>query len=162
MAVDKFEFRSVIGHFASGVTVITSADGETLHGMTANAVSSLSLDPVLLLICVDKTAHSYKAIQAGGAFAVHILGEHQEAVSRLFAKHEDSPPGHLRGQAFRVGKTGVPILTECLAFLECRVVNMLDGGDHSIFLGEVIDEAVVNHDAPPLIFYRGGYRSLHG
>lgn len=162
MAVDKFEFRSVIGHFASGVTVITSADGETLHGMTANAVSSLSLDPVLLLICVDKTAHTYEAIQASQAFAVHVLAEHQETVSRLFAKHEDSPPGTLRGQAFRKGQTGSPILADCLAFLECRVVDMIDGGDHSIFLGEVVDEAVANQEAAPLIFYRGGYRSLDG
>jgi flavin reductase (DIM6/NTAB) family NADH-FMN oxidoreductase RutF len=162
LPVDKYEFRSVIGHFASGVTVITSADGETLHGMTANAISSLSLDPVLLLICVDKTAHSYQAIQNGGAFVVHVLGEHQETMSRLFAKHEDSPTGTLRGQAFRRGQTGTPILTDCLAYLECRVVEMLDGGDHSIFLGEVVDEAVVNPDAAPLIFYRGGYRSLDG
>jgi flavin reductase (DIM6/NTAB) family NADH-FMN oxidoreductase RutF len=162
VAVDKFEFRSVIGHFASGVAVITSADGDSLHGMTANAISSLSLDPVLLLICVDKTAHTYQAVQASQAFAVNVLGEHQETLSRLFAKHDDSPPGTLRGQTFRKGQTGTPILTDCLAFLECRVVNMIDGGDHSIFLGEVVDEAVVNQDLAPLIFYRGGYRSLDG
>lgn len=160
MVVDPFEFRSLIGHFATGVTVITSAEGDTLHGMTANAVSSLSLDPVMLLICVDKTAHSHTAIETARAFVVNILGEHQETLSRIFAKHEDSPPGTLRGQPFKKGQTGSPILTDCLAFLECRVANVLDGGDHTIFLGEVVDAAVVNQETGPLVFYRGGYHSL--
>ncbi len=159
MAVDPFEFRSTIGHFATGVTVITSADGEQLHGMTANAVASLSLDPVMLLVCIDKTAHSHAAILAGKSFVVNILGEHQEAVSRLFAKHIDAEPGSLRGQGHKRGETGAPILSDCLAFMECRLVQVIDGGDHSIFLGEVVSESV-NEEMRPLVFYRGGYHSM--
>lgn len=162
MAVDPFEFRTIIGHFATGVTVITSAEGEQLNGMTANAVASVSLDPVMLLICVDKAAHSHDAISASGVFAVNVLGEHQEAVSRLFAKHAESEAGSLRGQAFRAGETGAPILADCLAFMECRVRQAIDGGDHSIFLGEVVSEGVVRDDVKPLLFYRGGYHSLAG
>jgi flavin reductase (DIM6/NTAB) family NADH-FMN oxidoreductase RutF len=159
VAVDPFEFRSTIGHFATGVTVITSADGDHLHAMTANAVSSLSLDPVMLLVCVDKTAHSHAAILAGKAFVVNILGEHQEAVSRLFAKHEDVEPGSLRGQAFRAGETGAPILADCLAYMECRLAQVIDGGDHTIFLGEVVSQGV-DANMRPLVFYRGGYHTM--
>ena len=162
MAVDPYEFRTIIGHLASGVTIITSAEGDRFHGMTANAVVSLSLDPVMLLICVDKTAYSHASIRQAGAFGVNILADNQEAVSRLFAKHSEPESGSLRGQPFRIGDTGTPMLAECLAFLECRVKDVLEGGDHSVFLGEVVDQGVVNNDARPLVFYRGGYHSLAG
>lgn len=162
MAVDPFEFRTTIGHFATGVTVITTCDGDRLHGMTANAVSSLSLDPVMVLVCVDKTTHAHPVISDSGVFAVNILGEHQEALSRVFAKKGEPEVGSLRGQAYRRGSTGVPILADCLAFIECRVKSVLDGGDHSIFLGEVVSEGVENPDVKPLLFYRGGYHSLVG
>ena len=85
MSVDPFEFRTIMGHFATGVTVITARDGDRLHGMTANALCSLSLDPVLLLISVEKTTHMHEVITNGGVFAVNILKEGQETVSRLFA-----------------------------------------------------------------------------
>jgi flavin reductase (DIM6/NTAB) family NADH-FMN oxidoreductase RutF len=159
VGVDPMEFRGIIGHFATGVTVITTAAGEHLHGMTANAVSSLSLDPVMVLICVDKTTHTHRVLDAGGVFTVNVLGEHQEALSRVFAKKSEPEVGKLRGQGFRLGETGAPILDDCLAFLECRVVNVLDGGDHSIFLGQVVSEGVVE-EMRPLLFYRGGYHTL--
>lgn len=159
MAVDPMEFRSIIGHFATGVTVITTADGERLHGMTANAVSSLSLNPVMVLICVDKTTHTHEVLDAGGVFTVNVLGEHQEAVSRVFAKKSAPEAGTLRGQPFRLGETGAPILSDCLAFLECRVAGTFDGGDHTIFLGRVVSEGVVE-EMKPLLFYRGGYHTL--
>lgn len=159
MAIDSLEFRSIIGHFATGVTVITTAAGDEFQGMTANAVSSLSLDPVMILICVEKTNHTHRVLEEGGVFTVNILGEHQEAVSRIFAKRAEPEIGTLRGQPFAIGKTGAPRLEDCLAFLECRVADVLDGGDHSIFLGEVVDEGVVN-DVKPLMFYRGRYTAL--
>lgn len=162
MAVDPFEFRTIIGHFATGVTVITTRDGDRLHGMTANAVSSLSLDPVMVLVCVDKTTYAHGVITASGVFAVNILGEHQEALSRVFAQKSEPEVGSLRGQPYRLGETGVPILADCLAFIECRVKSVLDGGDHAIFLGEVVTEGVDNADVKPLLFYRGGYHSLAG
>lgn len=159
MTVDPQEFRSIIGHFATGVTVITTAAGDELQGMTANGISSLSLDPVLLLICVDKTTHTHRMLEEGGVFTVNILGEHQQAVSSLFAKRNEPEIGTLRGQPFVLGSTGAPRLEDCLAFLECRVVEVLEGGDHSIFLGEVVHEGMVN-DVKPLIFFRGRYGAL--
>ena len=159
MTVDPSEFRTVIGHFATGVTVITAAADGLLHGMTANAFTSLSLDPVMVLVCVDKTTHAHRIVSAGNAFTVNVLGEHQEEVSRLFARKSEPEPGTLRGVGFRIGRTGAPVLDDCLAYMECEVAETLDGGDHSIFLGKVVDEAVVN-EVKPLLFYRGGYHSL--
>ncbi len=162
MAVDPLEFRTIIGHFATGVTVITTCDGDKLHGMTANAVSSLSLDPVMVLICVDKTTYAHGVISDGGVFVVNILGEHQETLSRVFAKKGEPEVGSLRGQPYRLGETGAPILADCLAFIECRVANTLDGGDHTIFLGSVVSEGVENDNVKPLLFYRGGYHTMVG
>jgi flavin reductase (DIM6/NTAB) family NADH-FMN oxidoreductase RutF len=159
VAVDPLEFRGIIGHFATGVTVITTAAGDQLHGMTANAVSSLSLDPVMVLICVDKTTYTHRVLDEGGVFTVNILGEQQEGVSRIFAKKGAPETGTLRGQAFHLGETGAPILEGCLAYVECRVVNVMEGGDHSIFLGEVVSEGV-EEEMRPLLFYRGGYHTL--
>lgn len=159
MTVDPREFRSIIGHFATGVTVITAAAGGELQGMTANAVASLSLDPVLLLICIDKTSHTHRILEEGGAFAVNILGEHQEEVSRLFAQSAPPEQGTLRGQAFRIGKTGAPVLEDSLAYIECRTTEVFTGGDHTIFLGEVVDAAVVR-EVEPLLFFRSHYRRL--
>lgn len=159
MPVDPLEFRSIIGHFATGVSVITSAAGDELQGMTANAVTSLSLDPVMVLIAVDKTTHTHGVLERGGVFTVNILGEHQEEVARIFAKRGEPEIGSLRGVPFVRGHTGCPILEDCLAFIECRIADVRDGGDHTIFLGEVVREGIVN-DVPPLLFYRGQYRRL--
>jgi flavin reductase (DIM6/NTAB) family NADH-FMN oxidoreductase RutF len=159
VGVDPLEFRSIIGNFATGVTVITCAAGDEFQGMTANAVTSVSLEPVMVLVCVDKDTHTHRVLETGGAFAVNILGAHQEDVSRLFAKKAEPEIRSLRGQAYRIGETGAPILEDSLAFMECKVAKMLDGGDHTIFLGEVMSQGVVR-DVPPLLFFRGKYRDL--
>jgi len=159
LTIDPLEFRRIIGHFATGVSVITTSAGAQMQGMTANAISSLSLDPVLMLICVAKDSHTHQLLEQGGVFTVNILGEHQEDVSRIFAKRAEPETGSLRGQRFVVGHSGCPRLEDCLAFIECKVADVLDGGDHSIFLGEVVDEGVVN-DVAPLVFYRGQYHDL--
>ncbi len=158
--VDPMLFRSIIGHFATGVTVITTRAGDEFQGMTANAVASLSLDPVMMLACVDKGTHSHRVLEQGGVFAVNILGAHQEDVSRLFARRAEPELRTLRGQPFRIGVTGVPVLEDCLAYIECRVADVLTGGDHSIFLGQVVGVRVVNEALSPLLFYRGQYRAL--
>ena len=157
--MDQQAFKAISGNFATGVTVITAADGDELQGMTANALTSLSLDPVMVLICVDKDTHTHGVLERGGVFAVNILGEHQEDVSRLFAKRAEPEIGTLRGERFRLAETGAPILEDCLAFLECRVADVLQGGDHSIFIGEVVNEGIVR-DVNPLLFFRGGYHTL--
>lgn len=159
MTVDPAEFRTVMGHFATGVTVITTAADGELQGMTANAISSLSLEPVMVLVCIDKQSYTHSVIDAGRCFAVNILKDGQEAVSRVFARKGEPERGALRGQPYRIGATGAPVLKDCLAYMECRVTGMLDGGDHSIFLGEVVDEGVTG-DGKPLLFYRGGYHSI--
>jgi flavin reductase (DIM6/NTAB) family NADH-FMN oxidoreductase RutF len=157
--VDPLEFRSVIGRFATGVTIITTAAGEEMQGMTANAVSSLSLDPTMILICVEKSTHTHGVLERGGVFAVNILADDQEDVSRLFATRAEPEINSLRGLRFNIGVSGAPVLEDCLAFLECNVVQVLEGGDHSIFIGEVVAEGI-RSEKDPLLFYRGAYRSL--
>ncbi len=127
--------------------------------MTANAVASLSLEPMLVLVCVDKGTHTHRVLDDGGVFVVNILAEHQEELSRLFARRAEPEMGSLRGQRFMLGRTGAPILEDCLAFLECRVSSIHDGGDHSIFIGEVVDGRVVAAGRP-LVFFRGRYHAL--
>ena len=159
MSIDPLTFRGIIGNFATGVTVITVADGDLMQGMTANAFMSLSLDPLMVLVSVDRASHTHRVLQGGRAFTVNILAAHQEDVSRLFAKKAEPERGTLRGQEFRIGETGAPVLTDCLAYVECRVAEELAGGDHTIFLGEVVDAAVVK-EGGPLLFFRGLYREL--
>jgi flavin reductase (DIM6/NTAB) family NADH-FMN oxidoreductase RutF len=159
MTIDTARYRQIIGHFASGVTVITSAHDGWLHGMTANAVTSVSLNPLLLLVCVDHTAHAHQQLEESGRFGVNILTEDQEDVSRLFASHEPPERDSLRGVAYHLGQHGAPIIEGCLAYFECEVAERFAGGDHTIFLGAVQGGEVLQ-ETLPLLFYRGGYRRL--
>jgi flavin reductase (DIM6/NTAB) family NADH-FMN oxidoreductase RutF len=156
MPIEKNEFRRVMGHFATGVTVITTrrTNGE-LHGLTANALTSVSLVPPLLLVCVDKKAESYPCFEESKVFTVNILAHDQEALSRNFAI---SGGDKFRGVAYRVGANGAPILDGTLGYIECRVVGSFDGGDHTVYVGEV-EQAEVR-EAKPLLFFRGGYREI--
>lgn len=156
MPIDKNELRRVMGHFATGVTVITSFRGSgELHGLTANAFTSVSLDPALLLICVDKKAESYPCFDESGVFTINILAADQEAVSRRFAV---SGGNKFEGVAYRLGGNGAPILEGTLGHIECRVTARHDGGDHTIYVGEVLEAETREHK--PLVFFRGGYREL--
>ena len=159
MSLDAAGYRKLIGHFATGVTVITTAHGGLMHGMTANAVTSVSLDPLLLLVCVDREAHAYEQVLRSGRFGVNILAEEQEDISRLFATKGAPELGQLRGAAFRLGGHGTPVLEGCLAHVECEVVDRCEGGDHTIFIGAVLDGQVLR-DTPPLLFYQAAYRRL--
>jgi flavin reductase (DIM6/NTAB) family NADH-FMN oxidoreductase RutF len=159
MAIDKDLYRRLAGSFASGVTVITTGHNGIYHGMTASAFASLSLEPLLVLICVEKTAHTYPVLDQSGVFNVNILSASQEGMSRVFAS-KDSPEAHgLVGVNYRLGETGAPLLAGTLAFMECRVVGRYDGGDHTIFTGEVLNGGLGDGDEP-LIYYRGRYRRL--
>jgi len=156
MPIERNELRRVMGHFATGVTVITTlAQDGKLHGLTANAVSSLSLDPPLLIICVDKKADSYSCFEQSKVFTVNILSDDQEDLSRRFAV---SGGEKFEGVAYRRGANGAPILNGSLAHLECKVYAAYDGGDHTIYLG-LIDVAETR-EAKPLLFFRGGYREI--
>ena len=158
MAIDRAELRRVMGHFATGVTVITTHDGSgRICGLTANAVCSLSLTPPLLLVCVDKKAESYPSFERSGVFAVNILGAGQEEVSRRFAV---SGGEKFTGLEYRSGKTGAPILEGSLASVECRIIEAHEGGDHTIYVGEVEGCEAAANGPPPLLFFRGRYHRL--
>jgi flavin reductase (DIM6/NTAB) family NADH-FMN oxidoreductase RutF len=159
MAVDQALFRQLAGSFATGVTVITTGAEGSFRGMTANAFSSLSLDPPLVLVCVDKSAETLAVLKAAGRFNVNILSSEQEQLSRNFARKE-SPEAHgLTGIDYRLGELGLPVLNGSLAYLECEVVEQYEGGDHIIFVGEVT-HGELGASEQPLLYFRGRYRAV--
>ncbi|MDO8433248.1 MAG: flavin reductase family protein [Candidatus Binatus sp.] len=157
MPIEKNELRRIMGHFATGVTIITSvrSSGE-LHGLTANAFTSVSLVPPLLLICVDKKAESYPCFSETRVFTVNILSSDQEALSRKFSV---SGGNKFEGVSYRIGANGAPILDGTLAYIECAVSQEVDAGDHTLYLGD-IQQAETPHEGKPLLFFRGGYREM--
>ena len=159
MSIDHMLFRQVVGSFASGVTIITTGREGNFHGMTASSFASLSLNPTLVLVCVDRGATTMSMMDDSGYFNVNILASHQESLSRAFASR-GSPESHgLNGVDHRIGTTGLPLLNGALAFCECRTVQKYDGGDHCIYVGEVENAGVSDQDEP-LLYYRGKYRGL--
>jgi flavin reductase (DIM6/NTAB) family NADH-FMN oxidoreductase RutF len=156
MAVLKDEFRRAMGRFATGVTVITTRLGDELHGMTANAVTSVSLDPILILVCVDKAADTHDILAQAGAFAVNVLNSDQGEISDRFAKKRAQGSNKLDGVAHSFAVTGAPIIDGVLAYMDCLTVNHYEGGDHTIFLGEVVDAKEIG-EGEPLVFYAGRY-----
>jgi flavin reductase (DIM6/NTAB) family NADH-FMN oxidoreductase RutF len=157
MTLDPDSFRSVLGRFASGVTVVTTHDAERRDvGMTVSAFSSVSLRPPLVQVCVDRAASMYDALCAAERFGVSILAAEQEALSRRFAAVDSMH--RFEGLGYERGESGVVLLDDALAHLECRLVAQHPAGDHTIFLGEV--ERATARDARPLLYYRGGYAQL--
>ena len=145
-----------MGRFASGVTVVTAKGGDGLPcGMTVSAFSSVSLEPPLILVCIDKRASIHDSLKEGSHFAVNILAEEQEVISRRFASKEEDRFG---GVGYKDGITGAPLLDGAIAYLECRVAHEYPGGDHTIVVGEVIHTQVT--EGRPLAYFRGGYAQL--
>ena len=157
--VDTRLYRDVCGCFATGVSVVTTADESGGRGLTANAISSLSLEPTLFLVCVDLRATSYPILEQAEHFAINILAADQGDVSSFFAgtTPEDDPMG---GIPHRMSTYGNPLLDNALAYLDCRTHSIIDGGDHKIFVGEVQDCDIARPDADPLLFFRGKYREI--
>jgi flavin reductase (DIM6/NTAB) family NADH-FMN oxidoreductase RutF len=156
MPIDKAEFRRALGHFAAGVTVVTAKfDDGHVGGITVTAFTSLSLEPPLVLICIDKRARIHDRLQVGGNFAVNMLSQDQELVSRRFAQSKEDPFHEL---GYRDGVGGAPLVDGAIASVECRIVELLPGGDHTIVIGEV--EASEVREARPLLYFRGGYAQL--
>src|SRR5690348_7887699 len=154
------EFRRALGCFATGVTVITvDRDGE-VHGMTANAFTSVSLDPMLVLVCVDQRARTHAHLHAKKRFGVNILAEDQRAISEYYARptRTHDRAAEEAGAAFERTALGTPVLRGALAYLECRLHTAQDAGDHTIFIAEVEDVRVREGD--PLLFYRGKYHGI--
>ena len=153
------EFRHAIGHFATGVTVVTSlgADSEPV-GTTANAVSSLSLDPPLILVCFDRASLTLEAVRSHGAFVINVLAAPQQYLSANFARRGLAAAWD--GVRHRPGRSGSPKLHGVLATLECNVEHRLPGGDHEIVVGRVREVETAGGDVAPLLFWRGCYASL--
>jgi len=153
--MDASEFRRVMGRWVSGVTIVTTRlpDGQPC-GLTVSAFCSVSLEPPLVLVCVERFADSHACIRDAGFFAVNILdAERGEFLSRRFAAFSVSDK--FDGIGYREESTGAPVLEDSVAWIDCRVVESLPGGDHTIFLGEVIAADAVS--GTPLVYYRGGY-----
>lgn len=155
MPIDPDLFRSVLGRFATGITVITARDDQGDHGMTVSAFSSLSLEPPLILVCVAHDAAMAPVMAKTADFVVNILSDGQEAMSRRFSSKLDD---RFAGLGYSRGERGVIILDDVQAWMECRVVNRYIEGDHTIVTGAV--ERAHARDARPLLYYRGGYAQL--
>ena len=157
MTIDPDTFRSVLGRFASGITVVTARDGADRDvGMTVSAFCSVSLAPPLVQVCVDKAASMYDALLQADRFAINVLAAEQEALSRRFAAVDSSH--RFEGIGYTRGESGLVLLDDALAHLECRAFAHHDAGDHTIFIGEV--ERGNARDGRPMLYYRGGYAQL--
>ena len=159
--VDVSAFRRAMGSFPTGVTVVTVAsDDGNMHGITVNSFSSVSLDPMLVLVCLNETSHGIGLIERAGAFAVNVLSSEQRDVSRWFAsRYRPGGPTMFDGVPFEVGVTGCPVLIDSTASFDCRLRQSHRAGDHLIVLGEVV--ALVHRpQLEPLIFHAGNYKSL--
>ena len=157
MTMEEAEFRRVMGHFATGVAVVAARRGDgPPSGLTANAIASVSLDPPLVLVCVEEGADTHPVIVEAGAFAISILAEQDEALARRFSTYESAEK--FDGVAYTEAVTGAPVLEEALAWVDCRLWQRYDGGDHTIFVGEVVGADA--RDGAPLTYFRGGYGRL--
>jgi 3-hydroxy-9,10-secoandrosta-1,3,5(10)-triene-9,17-dione monooxygenase reductase component len=157
-ALSSETFRRVMGHFVTGVTVVTAFDGDQPFGITVNALSSVSLDPPLVMVALDRRRFLTPIVRAAGRYAVNILSEDQQALSDCFAG-ASVEPGRDRfcGAAWHPGPAGLPLLDGAIATLECTVVETFSAGDHDLFIGRV--DALENelHHPMPLLYYRRRY-----
>lgn len=184
MAIEKDFFRQVAGQFATGVTVVTTQSEGKPAGITVNAFCSVSLDPPMVLVCIDLSSNTLPVMRESGAFAINILTSEQEYLSRCFATTSEERYENFCHASFHTAATGSPIIDDVLAFIDARIVAEYPGGDHSIFLGQVMamgsdgqiafahEAASANAtlfeeqydgtepDKEPLTYYRGKYRHL--
>lgn len=156
MTISADRFKDAAKRFASGVTVVTVSTGDLPHGMTASAFSSVSLDPPTVLVCLEKTSKTRAMVNEAGTFVVNVLSADQGGLARAFAL-----PGmkSFTEHVHREGIDGAPVLDGAIAWFECTVSTILDGGDHDVFLGDVI--ACGAGPGDPLLYYDRSYRSLH-
>ena len=160
MSLTQAKFRQAMGSFATGVTIITVDYAGEIHGMTANAFTSVSLDPLLVLVCVDHRARTHGHLHAKKRFGVNVLAENQRAISEYYARATPTYQHAEQEAGARFNRTihGTPVLHGALAYLECRLHSVQDAGDHTIFIAEVED--VVVREGDPLLYFRGKYRHI--
>jgi flavin reductase (DIM6/NTAB) family NADH-FMN oxidoreductase RutF len=155
MPMDDARFKEALSHFPSGVTILTTEHEGTRYGMTVASFASLSLHPPLVLVCVARSAKSHDAIHAAGHFGVSILEQSQAELSGRFASKADDK---FSGVATRRGEHGMPLIDAALCTMECRVHDEFASGDHTIFVGEVLDSST--SDGAPLVYFRSSYREI--
>lgn len=155
MPIDEAVFKQAMSHFASGVTVVTTEHEGKPYGMTVASFASLSLRPPLVLVCVENSVKSHDAIAAARKFGVSILEASQADISGRFASKSDDK---FSGLETRRGTLGIPLIDGAICSIECRLTDQLPGGDHSIFVGEVV--AAETAEGKPLVYYRSGYRQI--
>lgn len=160
MPVDWNTFREAMRHFATGVAVLTVRDGDTIHGMTANAFTSVSKDPMLMLVCVMKESVTHELVERAKNFALNILGDDQRALAQRFAKQIPVPADPFADIAHHRAATGAPIFDRAIAYVDCRVIAMHAGGDHTIFVGDVQAAGLGKTHENLLLWYNGSYHTL--
>lgn len=151
---DSAEFRRVLGHFPTGVTVVAAVDDGSPVGLAIGSFGSVSLDPPLVMFCPGKTSSTWPAIRRSGSFCVNVLAEDQAAISARFAGRE---PDKFAGVAWSTHATGAPVVDGCLAWIDCTIETVHEAGDHWVVIGRVADLGVGRGDVGPLIFFKGGY-----
>ncbi|NEA32183.1 flavin reductase family protein [Streptomyces sp. SID13031] len=163
-SIESGEFRAALGRFASGITIMSTLQGGVAHAMTANAFTSVSLDPPLVLVCVDHGVRMHDAVLDCGYWAMSVLTDSHRELAGRFAKSGRDLYGQFDGVATQAGpKTGCPLIEGALSWLECRTWATYPGGDHTIVVGEVLSLGSGQPDDPTaLIYYDGQYRALKG
>ena len=156
-AFDSAEFRRVLGHYPTGVTVVTGVAGDGPVGLAIGSFGSVSLDPPLVMFCPGKSSNSWPAIEASGSFCVNVLAEDQATVSSLFAGRD---PDKFTDVSWDTRATGSPVIDGCLAWIDCTIETVHEAGDHWIVVGRVADLGVGRPDEAPLIFFKGGYAGV--
>ena len=157
MPIGGEEYKQLLANWPSGVTIVTSRDGDRVQGMTASAFTEVSLDPPLVLVCADKSTITNELIAASGVFSISILAEGQDALSNRFASKKDE---HRRFENLdcETGTTGCARIPGAVAWLDCQVRQTVDAGDHYVYIGEI--HAADVSDRPPLLYFRQAYRKL--
>jgi flavin reductase (DIM6/NTAB) family NADH-FMN oxidoreductase RutF len=154
------EFREALAHFATGIAILTAPAPDGPHGVTVNAFASLSLEPPLVLVCIERDRYSHTILEASGVYAINILAAEQEHLSRYFSSaSRPEGPEAFHGIPYRLGRTRAPLIDGCLAYLECRITARYPGGDHTIFVGEV-ESAETAPGRRPLLYYNRKYSTL--
>lgn len=157
MAIDAETFKRALGSWATGVTIVTSQKGDLRHGMTVSAFNEVSLDPPLVLVCADKSSNTQDVIESSRAFSVSILAEGQRELSNTFADKRQEAV-RFDGLDCRAGATGCPRIPGALAWLDCRVEQTVDAGDHVVYIGRVEEAEVA--ELGPLLHFRGRYAQI--
>lgn len=164
MSFTPQDFRQTLGRFATGITVVTTINpAGGYHGITVNSFTSVSLTPPLVLICIDKSTEAHRILPQSGIFCANILHEDQQFLSDRFAGREPDNSKPFEDIALRTAATGAPIFEGSLGFVDCRIVQAYDGGDHTIFLGEVAGLGTFEEASPangPLLYYKSNYCQL--